>query len=214
MWLFLLLCIPFCYICIIRIHKHAALPEGNFLFLLGSIAAVLYGIIDFLLIKRIYIPAYSFLYQFLFIYLTDCLVPCIIILGIINLFTKGIVSYRLRTAPSILFGFFTIFLPYRIIAVYPVFTLMQSLVAPVLYVSFLFYLDSLVSLLYNSIIQKKALGIQVYLSVILFLLTLIPAIIETIWKLHMAQWLWITLSCLYSVFAFVLWKCIHKGEGQ
>ncbi len=176
----------------------SAVPaETALLFIWGAVAGILVSVIDFFAMQNGTAGIYGFFPEFLFSFLGETLVPVAAAVLLVNLLSKGSVHDRLLSPASVLFGFFSIFLAYKLLSGYKTYSPMLLFVKPLLYASMIFLVDILCRYMDRSVRNEDAPWVYVLYGLGLLAALACPGILFTFWLLAYPVWTWAVFSALY-----------------
>ncbi len=187
-------------------NKHTAC----FLAFLGLVLGALYCTCDWIFFLPVHFAVYNYVKEFLSLCIAEVIIPFLLCFIPFVIFFRESLAYKLRTFTYILFGFYTIQLPYFIIQRYTTLSLFLLLIRPVLQFA-------LCVAAYNifSLVKPAASGkgtARTIIAIPLFLIMyFIPTFIETAWFLGADAQIWVTLSIVYLFLSFVAFPILARS---
>lgn len=190
-------------------NKHTAC----FLAFLGLVLGALYCTCDWIFFLPVHFAVYNYVKEFLSLCIAEVIIPFLLCFIPFVIFFRESLAYKLRTFTYILFGFYTIQLPYFIIQRYTTLSLFLLLIRPVLQFA-------LCVAAYNifSLVKPAASGkgtAKTIIAIPLFLIMyFIPTFIETAWFLGADAQIWVTLSIVYLFLSFVAFPILARSASK
>jgi hypothetical protein len=167
--------------------------------LFGVLSGIVYSFLDVLFTFDYYLAKFSFWSNWFHFGFIEMLIPAIIITGLYILCIK---NYRdmFKCLFYLLMGFFTIYMPVRIISRNTSYHYFLLFFKPALFLLALLYLRDFVIKLYKNV-EKQGVTVKAILPYTLYIvgLLLVPSAIETLWLIGFHSWVWILLSFLYGI---------------
>lgn len=164
------------------------------IFAVGLFIGALYCTVDGMLFSAVRYPVFNLISEYIHLECVEFLLPFAVCFVPFILLFRDSFATKCRLVGSLLFGFYTIFMPYRILTRFSVLSEFMLFVKPIIILSFLIALGLCFKSLACSIEKKNTLTIV--LSVFLILLSIfLPAFVESFWALN--------FSVIITVFAFV-----------
>ena len=171
--------------------------------LCGLIIAVAYCAIDWFFISPVRFAGYMFADEFVWRLFSDILIPLFVCGTLYFLYVKESYDYKLKNFAFLMFGFFAVFLPYFIYTrtnPVPAFLIFAK---PFIFLGLITALHFVLSSIAEGFLKKRA-GIVVLLFFILFVLLVLPPLIETLWFLCFSPWIVYPILAAYFAVCFVL----------
>ena len=190
-------------------NKHTAC----FLAFLGLVLGALYCTCDWIFFLPVHFAVYNYVKEFLSLCIAEVIIPFLLCFIPFVIFFRESLAYKLRTFTYILFGFYTIQLPYFIIQRYTTLSLFLLLIRPVLQFA-------LCVAAYNifTLVKPAASGkgtAKTIIAIPLFLIMyFIPTFIETAWFLGADAQIWVTLSIVYLFLSFVAFPILARSASK
>lgn len=208
MYIFLLTVIPLCYFLYHEVErKRYAVRGAGFNFFCGSITSVVYCFIGFLAFSAYRLPEFNFKSNFLYFFLTGTVYPVSCCVLFYLLLGKNDWKFKLVMFSDVVFAFYAVFLPYRIISVYDIADAFNIFLLPVMVVMCLYIFRKasvFVAVIKAALWKKIVFGI---LATAVFLV--VPALTETLYFLGYPLWVRCVVevgTLLFAIGSFFLFR--------
>lgn len=186
----------------------------NLIVLCGGLSGILVSACTAFFSYMHRIPEYSFMSNFLYFFLKFYFVPMVLLYAVYFLCTKDELSVRLKAFFPLTAAFFAIYMPYCIYADASALKGFFFLfVKPVLCLSMIFYCSVFVNNFFYGINEKKGAVCTVN-SICFLVASVLPAVLETMWLLNIAEIAVYAVSVVYSAGALVLFFVKSRQEGR
>ena len=190
-------------------NKHTAC----FLAFWGLVLGALYCTCDWIFFLPVHFAVYNYVKEFLSLCIAEVFIPFLLCFIPFVIIFRESLAYKLRTFTYILFGFYTIQMPYFIIQRYTTLSLFLLLIRPVLQFALCFAAYNIFSL-----VKPESSGKGTAKSIIaipLFLIMFfVPTFIETAWFLGADAQIWVTLSIVYLFLSFVAFPILARSASK
>ncbi|HZK19226.1 MAG TPA: hypothetical protein VFC68_00730 [Treponemataceae bacterium] len=178
--------------------------------LFGLLAGIVYSFIGVFFYSSYYLAKYSFWTNWFYFAFIEMIVPATIATVFYVLLTKKY-NNMFKNLFYVFLGFFSIFMPVRIISSNQAYHYFLLFFKPLLLLCALFYFKKMIFVLY----ERKDITIKAIAPFVVYMLALllVPAAIETCWFIGLSSWIWILSSLLYFSGAIV-WKVISVKKTR
>ena len=200
MYLFMMLLIPLVLVfyCI-KTSDKAVIPVCIF----GGIVSIVVCICTALFAFLHRIPEYSFASNFSYYSLREYILPVVLLYAFYFLVSKDEISFKIKAFFPLSASFYAFYMPYLIIVSNEsAFSFYELFVKPVLVISMLILIEKALEKLAQYSIQKKTFGLIIS-SVVLAFVLFVPPFLNTLWITNWMNPLFIILSVVYILLAFL-----------
>lgn len=217
MSVFLFVLFPLFFLCVIcsslRYFEQVSKQSVMALVACGAIASAIFCAVEELFVLPLHYHVYNLFREYIDIFAVEYLLPLFLCLVLYLLFTRDSVAFKMRSFVWILFGFYAVFMPYKIFTRYEILSPFVLFVKPVIVLCYTIALLRTFCVLAHGIMQKSAFAIVTSILFTLVALVL-PALIEVLWYLSAEPFIWISLCIAYvaycTVFLFFYQKIALK----
>jgi hypothetical protein len=169
--------------------------------LTGALSSVLFCALKAFFTFMYHLASTAFLPDYAYILFGQILVPVIIVYLLFFFLSRDTVSFRIKSYFPLMCSFFSVYLPYHILAgsasSYSVFELFMK---PIIYLMMLVMSALCIKFVYRSFTEKNK-KMQIQWILLLLVSLLVPAAVETVWFTGLPVWLWLVLWLVYVFFA-------------
>lgn len=185
-------------------NKYAA----RFLGFCGLLLGTLYCAFDWIFLLPVRFAVYNFGSEFISLCISELIIPIVLCFVPLFLLFNEPFLYKLKTFTYVLFGFYTIQLPYLITIRYETLSPFLLFLRPLLQLGLCISIYCLFASFAKSCKKKSPNSI---LNIpIIFIMFILPTIIETAWFLGADIQIWATLSIIYLSLSFVVFPILTQ----
>lgn len=142
---------------------------------------------------------FSFWQNWLYFFVSGSLVPICGCAFVFFLLFRGSIDSKLEQFPSVLYGFYAVFIPFAAVSrnFFP--SNFYLFCKPLLVVSMIQY----IRLLFPAVFRARGKSVVFYASAA-FAALVMPAVVESLWFIGCAGWIWAALFLLYAAGYFFI----------
>lgn len=155
----------------------------------------------------------SFVSGFIHVLVTDAILPCILLYAVFLFFSKDDNDYKANAFLPLMASFYAVYIPYRVLSMTEPLSVFPLFVKPVLFVSMVSFLSSLVHRFFSALDAKKV-GALIGYCFVGIVVACVPAALEAWWHLGGKLLFVVPLAILYAALAFVVYLKLKKDTTQ
>lgn len=204
MYLFLILCMPISFYIYVLLDKKDSKFQKGFFYLIGLILASIHLVFDFFLNSSYSNAVFNVRNNYISFLLNPVLIPVLICSFILLLFAKDKIIFKLSNLPSLIIGYFSLFVPFYVITRNQNFDLFLLLLLPLIFVWLVFYFDCAMSLIIKLILKEYKKLTILFVILCILVAIIIPPLFYALYFVDLLIPLLVFLLVLYFALPVLL----------